>query len=559
MEKYRKYYIVAIFVYFLVLAGKYLGASELVYWGGDESHHFMNGVFIHDFVADGGWRAPFAYSKWYYLKYPALSVHQYPPLFYILEALLFALFGIRVVAVQILIFTVMGFSLYVWHRQLARRFSPEAAALTLLICLTAPLFLHNFARIMLDSISLALALLLLVALDRWRTSQNRRDLLLALLLLPIILLIAFTSYFLLFYLGVFLVDHKFSGQSAGKQWRAVLLAFLVIFLLFVTFGTIAKITGIPLLYRTFQGINMMTVDKLQKLFLTHNFAGLWRFELLKIFGAALLLPALMGLLFAARQKAWGKFANELLYAANFLFIFTLCLTHFEPGRFNLFLLPVFAVLAGYALDHLLKLLPGRARTLGFAGLALLLGWQGIAQSPQYLRGYEAAAQDVIARNPQNAPVLCDAYLDGNFIAAIRKYDPAKAQIIFRGDKLLFTSIIYYRDLKETYVHNAAELYDLLDRYGIRYIVVDGLFLEMPPKALLRQTLQDTAKFRRLRTYPLATNIPSYEHAQLELYEYAADHTNYAQPLKMAMPVMEANYTFTLDELRKPFAASRIKP
>jgi hypothetical protein len=48
MKKYRTYYFPLLLICFIGLAARHVGKSELIYFGGDESRHFMNGVFIKD-------------------------------------------------------------------------------------------------------------------------------------------------------------------------------------------------------------------------------------------------------------------------------------------------------------------------------------------------------------------------------------------------------------------------------------------------------------------------------------------------------------------------------
>jgi hypothetical protein len=556
MQKYRKYYLPFILFCFLGLVIRNLGKSELVYFGGDESRHFMNGVFIKDLIADSGWRFPLEYLKWFYLKYPALSIHQYPPLFYVLEAIVFSLFGIHVTAIQIMIFTITGLSFYYWYRYIEKKFNSEIALLSLLVFMSTPLFLNNFSRIMLDSFSLSLILIFIYTLDLWYSSGSRKHLSLSVALLLIILSIAFKTYFLLFYVLLLVAYQRFSDKSVRKRWMALLVSFLFIFSLFFIFGTLSRVSGIPLLYRTLQGLNMMSIYKVKEFIRTRDMAMFFHFKFLKIFGISGILLTLVGILFIVRHKKWGMFTNDTLYAVNFLFIFTFCITHFEPKRFNLFLLPFVALLSGYALYNLVNMFKGKALYIGLTGIILFFMGRGVSHPTMYARGYENAARDLIALNKHDQPVLCDDYLDGNFIAYIRKYDPLKQQIIFRGDKLLFVANVYYRYIKETYVENEEDIYTILDQYGIRYIVVDNLFLDIKQKAILRNTLKNKERFRYIKTYQMVTNSQAYEHADLDIYEYLHYRTDYNQIVNISLPGMNTTYSFTVNDLRKPAGFDR---
>src|SRR5271163_3092826 len=51
------------------------------FWWFDAPGHAMNGVFVRDFVAAMPWRDPVGFAIDYYMRYPAVTVLFYPPLF----------------------------------------------------------------------------------------------------------------------------------------------------------------------------------------------------------------------------------------------------------------------------------------------------------------------------------------------------------------------------------------------------------------------------------------------------------------------------------------------
>ena len=66
------------------------------FWWSDAPRHALNGAFVLDFVQQ--WPVDDA-RRWavdYYLKYPALTILFYPPLFYGVEAVVFAVPGVEV-------------------------------------------------------------------------------------------------------------------------------------------------------------------------------------------------------------------------------------------------------------------------------------------------------------------------------------------------------------------------------------------------------------------------------------------------------------------------------
>ena len=52
------------------------------FWWYDSSRHAMNGVFLRDFVMEGGLLHPIHFSSTYYEKYPGINIGFYPPFFF---------------------------------------------------------------------------------------------------------------------------------------------------------------------------------------------------------------------------------------------------------------------------------------------------------------------------------------------------------------------------------------------------------------------------------------------------------------------------------------------
>jgi hypothetical protein len=66
--------------------------NDGLWFQGDAPRHAINGIFWKDFLLSGS-IDPRAYALSYYARYPAICPTLYPPGFYLLEALMFGLFG----------------------------------------------------------------------------------------------------------------------------------------------------------------------------------------------------------------------------------------------------------------------------------------------------------------------------------------------------------------------------------------------------------------------------------------------------------------------------------
>ena len=81
-----------------------IGDEASVMLGGDMARYVMNGVFVHDLIADGGvtsYEALTQYAEHYYARYPALSLGHHPPIPYLSLVPFYWVFGVSIFAVRI--------------------------------------------------------------------------------------------------------------------------------------------------------------------------------------------------------------------------------------------------------------------------------------------------------------------------------------------------------------------------------------------------------------------------------------------------------------------------
>jgi len=72
-------------IFLQIVGGGY--ASDLN--GADEASHYINGLLIHDYVAEGLPGNPIAYAIQYYIHFPKVAIGHWPPFFYVVEAAFF--------------------------------------------------------------------------------------------------------------------------------------------------------------------------------------------------------------------------------------------------------------------------------------------------------------------------------------------------------------------------------------------------------------------------------------------------------------------------------------
>ena len=102
----------------------------------DEPSHYLSGLLVRDYIADGFPGSPVQYAMNYYLHVPYFAIGHWPPLFYVFEGTWMILFGQSHAAVLWLIASITAL-LVATIFLVARRFvsAPAAACAGLLFCL----------------------------------------------------------------------------------------------------------------------------------------------------------------------------------------------------------------------------------------------------------------------------------------------------------------------------------------------------------------------------------------------------------------------------------------
>ena len=102
-----------------------ISSESSVMLSGDMARYVMNGVFVHDLIADGGvtnYEELTRYAERYYARYPALSLGHHPPIPYVSVVPFYWIFGVSIFAVRIAALVLMALVLlsreyYAWFLQ----------------------------------------------------------------------------------------------------------------------------------------------------------------------------------------------------------------------------------------------------------------------------------------------------------------------------------------------------------------------------------------------------------------------------------------------------------
>ena len=181
-----------------------------------------------------------------------------------------------------------------------------------------------------------------------------------------------------------------------------------------------------------------------------------------------------------------------------------------------------------------------------ATLLLLSGYQfalAFKREPEYTNGYEEAAKYIVAHKKGESVLYNEVEDTGYFIFFVRKHDPERSMIILRTDKILATS--YMRWVPEDRIHSPEAIYDILNKYGVGYVVIEDK--ESPSRAMewLREEVK-SEKFILRKEITLRSNNYRMNNVPLAIYEYK----DYTPPqegviLDMDIPLMG-------DSIKLPF-------
>jgi hypothetical protein len=86
--------------------------------------------------------------------------------------------------------------------------------------------------------------------------------------------------------------------------------------------------------------------------------------------------------------------------------------------------------------------------------------------------------------------MFDGYYAGCFIFHLRRYDPHKARIVLRADKM-FNPVSVRADMgQKTLVHSKGDIRQVLDKYGVNQIVLENGPPLSPASRMLREMLPE---------------------------------------------------------------------
>ncbi|HYN05838.1 MAG TPA: glycosyltransferase family 39 protein [Vicinamibacterales bacterium] len=465
------------------LLALYMGATALTddrYASphGDMPRYLMNGVYLMDLVRD----RPFAnvntfveYTRLYYARYPALSLGHHPPLVSAAAVPMYAVFGISVRSGRFTVLVAFIIATLFLYRLTQAIYDPVVALLAAAIFATSPTIVQLGTAVSSEIPMVALIIVSAWYLHRFCVNQRRADLALFVVAATLSL---YAKQLALFVFPAYLITAVMTLGLRRLLQRDVLIAVAVLFILVL-----------PLVPMTLA----LSPSNVRWAVLAFNEHQSSRWSVL----SAAVRPQLIALVvvFAgagALRATLQRDRRAVLFlgwtAAVLIGLLTAGLL--DPSRYSIAWIPALSVLAA-------SVAAGWRRSIAVVLVAIVLMAVGF-QIPLARRAvlksvgdYEDAARFVLASDP-GPTVLFSGDIDtGFFTFFIRKHDADRKLVVLRADKLLTTSRMGLPSIEDR-ISDPAEIYDILRRFGTRYVVLE----DRPSVSAVLEWLRQEVRSRR---------------------------------------------------------------
>jgi len=465
--------------------------SDGLWFQGDAPRHAANGLFWWDLLTTLP-RDPVDYAVRYYARYPVIAPASYPPLFYILEGLAFAVFGPSPYVARVLVLlcaVVAGLYTMAWGR---RWIDPVAGWGGTFLSFTPGMVLWSNA-VMLNVPATAAGLASLYHFRRWLDTSARTQLALGVLSVTIVLLTYYPSATVLPVLAAWaLLDRRGFRFDRTLVWAAAA-------------GVLALVPLLAAL-RLAPVHTSRHLPTLAFLSAPGTWTYYWR-VLPGVIGGAALALGFAGLAAGSASSRQRPETARIAICIAVL-IAGLSLVPARDPRYVLLAAPAFVLAGAIGVVALLRRLPALHPRWQAAMLAAGLGvglWSASAVRVPDVSGFRALAAYLRDTAPDEA-VLYDGDYDGIFGFYVRALDPRFERRIVLANKLLYqygpgTTFAPVQTSNAATVEDVVGL--LRSRSGCRWVAIEVSRRADLPRGqrLLRETVRGSA-FELVRSFPI---------------------------------------------------------
>jgi 4-amino-4-deoxy-L-arabinose transferase-like glycosyltransferase len=452
----------------------------------------------------------------------------------LLEALLFALFGISVSTARMVPLVSLLAATAFLQLLVNRRYGPLAALAAGLLFVTSPMIVRSSRTVMAEMPALAFVIAAVYFLLRFCETERRSS------------LISFAGALVLSVYArpmTVLVTPALVAMVLTTLPVKRLLRRDVLVTLSAIAVLLAPAIAVPLMLSKSNAAGVMLATHLESridlpTLLRSALEPQFAWPVLAVAGVAVLSSLVRRDSFAVVLTIWvAGVVPALFFFGGSLY---------EGPRYTLYWVPAICALAGSALaGWRTRLVPTAIAAL--LGVGLFVQINRSMDHADYAGGYEEAAQFVLASSP-GATVMFSGDVDtGYFAFFTRKHDPARRLVVLRADKILTTSRMSRTNFEER-IDRPEQIYDVLRQYGTRYVVIEDRPSQSRVLEWLRQELR-SPRFVERRRIPLRVTDVRMRGTSLAVYEYLDASAPAADAmLSMRLPVVGQSLDVPLREL-----------
>ncbi len=432
----------------------------------DSGMHGLNGIFWGDFVRAHTLNA-LDYAQRYFVRYPGINPTSYPPLFYWLEAVVFAFTGPSpfIAKGMVLLFALLG-ALYtrLW---LCRYVAPQVGYLAAMVLLLPTMVTFSHA-VMLNVPAAALMLAGLYHTRRWLDQPQSRQLYPAALFSVASVLCYFPSVVVVPIIAAWVI--VLGPWSLLLQPRVILTAIV---------GAVILVPSFLLAMQW--STSHVAMTSLSVPMLSQSYPWLYY---PKLAPGAFTWPLLLLAGFGAVSGLFLKNLRVSTIVLTLWLVIEYLFLSYLKAKEDRYILPLGFPLVGLAgvavvsLQAMLDKLKLQANSPVFMqavslGLVSWLGYQAWVMPSRQVNGMREIAEFLAAEAPTES-VFYDGRYHSLFTYYVRASDSGMTRGVVRGDKLLYTYKMS-RGLKaEEFASSPAEVLELLKTdSGCQYLVVES--------------------------------------------------------------------------------------
>jgi hypothetical protein len=511
-----------------------LSPREGAFWWSDAPRHALNGVFVKDLVLDMPWRDPSGYAFRYYAQYPALTILFYPPLFYVVSAPFFAVFGDShevALLVVMLHYAAYGWGSYrlasLWLR------APAALGYALTAVLLPEVALWG-RQIMLEVPAFAYLVWSVVWFVRHLRSGATGHLAAAVALLVAAMYTKISVAFMIPVFGLAL--------TAKDGWRVLITRRML------TIAVSGAVSLLPLVALTlhFGQANVQSVAGIVDSPASRKtLAGwTWYAEQLPLqLGWPLLVALLLCVALSVRgrrrpaacvtihRSEWWLLGSWLVVSYMFFSFIEL-----KEARHSVFVLCPLVLMP----ILLFARAGGTGRQLGAIGLICTVcagGWTLVMRPVPFVDGYRQAAQWVHTHSKPGTSVMFFGYRDGAFIFNLRSLDSSRQLHAVRADKLLVRVAVRRELGVEEKTLDVEQLSAWLNKQAVHYVVLQPSFWnDIDVMRRFEEFVTTSAQFEKVAEFETPANSPVQE-SKLEIWRNKTAAAARSESLEIELPMV----------------------